>query len=64
MRGGRQIVDRNVKGTEREGQFQCYFHGLAVISLTWQRDLDSEEKWIWLQGRIELWHGLSRRRRR
>lgn len=55
----RKIVDGDVKGIEREGQFQCYFQGLAVISLTWQRDLDSEEQWIWPQGRVELWHGLE-----
>lgn len=57
----RQIVVSEVEGIERErkGQFHCYFQGLAVISLTWQRDLDRGEQWIWPWGRVELWHGLE-----
>lgn len=62
--GQREEADGYVVEVEQEGQCQHYFQGLAALSLTWQRDLDSEEKWIWPQGRVELWHWLRRRRRR
>lgn len=56
---------RQMMETERGGWcLQCYFQGLVVISLTWRWDLDGEEKWIWPQGRVELWHWLRRRRGR
>lgn len=55
----RQIVVGEVEEEGEKGQLRCYFQGLAVISLTWQRDLDSGEQWIWPRGRVELWHGLE-----
>lgn len=48
----------------RDGSSPSGILAALAVSLTCLRDLDSEEKWIWPKGKVELFHWLSSRRMR
>lgn len=50
---------RDIRGSSSRFIFRAF-----AVSLTYLRDLDSKEKWIWPKGKVEIWQWLNSRRMR
>lgn len=50
------VIYRQVMAQRQHGSSPSVILRALAVSLTCLRDLESEEKWIWPKGKVELFH--------